>query len=1357
MEKKKNVKRVLLLTIFVLSILLSNIQIYPNENFIQNNINGDQKDLSSSADGYLSDYYITGAGDPQDVRIYGQNSSYSIDNNHYFDIPSISSTQIGYLSYGNFNFTFQNNYTAEYILENTDALHAREFIQFRYNPAISSLTVNTGTNLDPSNPLTYLTDGLPTYIRFGSFNGVINFTLAADFTGTSFTRASPPISLNFNRAYILGLINQFILRSGANTYLTIKMYDISQSTWKNVTDPIFIKASSTLTNFDERIINENLDFINLANVNNIQFYFRNSTVSTYTVRFTELVDYATYGFDLRITNNDYVALEFDLKGKSSTVNGFYAWIRTLDVSLARYSELNITLYEATGTIVRTQTNLRTNNIAPNYSRMIDSFIVSNYYDDKLAYFAFNTAHTTDLKLYNYFIVIKSNRSENVYSLATIPRFTFGDPDNLVDHQLRITTNNGASWNLARKTVPSTIPYLSERLDASSFQINVTRGYMPSDFWKNEEDNLNIQNIPLEDQVDDTGIYADSSYLTWGLGQWNNEFATHISAVPPNDFRINLNWNTTITKGFNFNVTYSVKAYWIESTTTSYNCTYDALPRWSLSFDLTSTHTDINNWNFLEFWFLFPNTYDPSNLTNPNNEDLYPYTSGESIEPSKLGYDKIIVNSTLINGNYGTYILKASSPNLVYQMHSFNNYRGTLWETNGFMFGDNMTTSVDIQDISGNPPRGGNANVKLFYPENPGGEYPGGERNDLSGVIKGSLLRYDFNNETLLQIRNTLSYFGNYYLGFFWTNGSAIGCKKLRLYIDSYNVELDDFFYEPVLDKNILSGGVDKVYQSYSILIGTVNVTDRTNFYPIKNYDINKEYTFQIGDIQIPILLKDFLQNETIINPDEIINLKVTLQNLFELSDVDIKVKAQLLSLVNKEWIINEVTSNYKTLRLKGDPLGRDIQEFSLDLSIPHLNNDGIWQGVNGPVRKGGALTKLTIIIKYQNKDVNLGTYESKDYSLVVNTTQNNFEGYLLALKYDKEISGASILKPFNRNECTYLPDQTTFVVNIYDKNYVSSYNDFIKSFALKENSKFSNITISPESPIRGQKFNLSAVLTTEFGVPLSSKNVTLQYYDNSWENLSSKLSNNEGYIDFEIDTLTLNEEDQLLFRLIWSGDIYRLSNAQNITVDLYRELNNLRISIYKNVPQIYRNTKTTIMLNIINNGSSNLYIPTSNISITIQPSLGSRIVQIDYDLLNNLKSGESTIIILEIDVSSVKKFTINVSIEAQNIVTNELITIHTSQTFNTFDLPILDYIIPYLTILIIGVIVLFWLIIYSAIKRLIRRIETPIEEPTKKKPKRGKYVKVSEIKGEPKEIEKAEKTDLDSLLEEEGLDDKSKK
>jgi hypothetical protein len=534
------------------------------------------------------------------------------------------------------------------------------------------------------------------------------------------------------------------------------------------------------------------------------------------------------------------------------------------------------------------------------------------------------------------------------------------------------------------------------------------------------------------------------------------------------------------------------------------------------------------------------------------------------------------------------------------------------------------------------------------------------------------------------------------------------------------------------------------------------VTDRPNYYPVQNFDINQEFNFEIGNIEIPIILNHFLQNETILNPDENIKVNISLQNMFELSDVDVKVKAQLVSLANEDWIIDEVTSSYKTLKLKGDPLGQDTQEYVLEFNIPHLENDGIWQGVNAPVRKGGVMTKLTMIIKYGNEDVEMGIYKNENYALIVNSTQNDFEGYLLTLKYDKEITGANILKPFERDECIYLPNQTTFVVNIFDENYVSSYNDFIASFSLKENSIFSNITINPATPIRGQTFNLSAFLTTEFGEKIPFKNITLQYFDdNSWEKISSQISNSEGYIDFEIDTLTLNEEDQLLFRLVWSGDIYTLSNSQNITVDLYLEINDLQISIHQNVPLLYRNRKATIRIDIINTGASQLYIPASNISIITQPTLTSKIVGINYLELNQLRPNESTTIIVEIDVSAMNQIIFNVSIDAHNNLTGEDLTFLASATFEVFDVPLADYINSLLTIIIISVIVLFWLIMYAFVRKLIKRIETPVEEPTKKKRKRGKYVKVTELKK--KEKIKAEKTDFDSLLEEKGLKEKKKK
>ena len=88
---------------------------------------------------------------------------------------------------------------------------------------------------------------------------------------------------------------------------------------------------------------------------------------------------------------------------------------------------------------------------------------------------------------------------------------------------------------------------------------------------------------------------------------------------------------------------------------------------------------------------------------------------------------------------------------------------------------------------------------------------------------------------------------------------------------------------------------------------------------------------------------------------------------------------------------------------------------------------------------------------------------------------------------------------------------------------------------------------------------------------------------------------------------------------------------------------------------------------------------------------------------------------------------------------------------------------------------------YFYVKRTINKIETPYEEPDKRKPRKGKYVAVSELpkeeipetqpiedtekktkkrlkkkKSKTEETEKKDKaptTDLDSLLEEKGLKD----
>jgi len=1387
-RRKKKVKRILLSTIILISILLTSVQVFNglnNRDDQVNNENGflDEKlKINPSSDPYLSDYYITGSGVDQDVRIYVANSSNSYNDQNSFNIPSMSDTDVGYLTHGNFNFTFQNNYTTEYILEDNSSLDATSFIDFDLISAYSSIINNTGNSLDPLD-FSRLDSGDPDVIRINSLNQIINFTIIANYTGAFI----PGLTLFFDRQFILGLILSLSFELTQDAYITLKMFDISDSTWKNVTEPILINSSLGVQQIDERIINKNLNFIDLSDSNHIQFYIERFDTTDYMITLDTFQSSSTYGFDLPITEEEYVALEFDLKGEQSSVNGFYAWIRTLDLTEALNSSLNITLYEANRTIPRTDDinqndiNLRTTFSGPDNSKMIDSFIVkyNDYHGDDLFYFEFNPANTANLPLDNYFIVIKSNRTEKIYSLATLPRLTYGDPDRIVNHQLKTTTNNGTTWTNAIKNVETT-SYISEQLDASSFKINVTRGYMPSDFEYSEDDTLNIQDMPILNQANSSYPYNESSSLTWGLGQWNNTFTTPITSDGFNNFKIDLVWNASVIKGFLFNVTYSVEAYWIENAASFYNVSYDIAPEWSLNYSLDLGYKGFDNWDYLEFWFVYPSDYQAHNLTNPNFNEIYDdivnETGGELnlVENPSLDVTKVSYNIT--DNIEGVYSLQLNSTNLIHQTHSYIKYGTNFWETNGFMYGDDVTVGVDIQDHNGNAPLNGDANVILFYPEN-GTKYPGGELNDLSGVKEGSVLSYDFDDTIILQVRNDLPVFGNYYLGFFWTNDSAIGCKKLKLYIDTYNVSMDDFFYETITGTNVLAAKIGKVYDNYSILIGTVNETtglDTTGFFPVNNSDLNQEFIYEVSGDDIPIVIKTFLQNETILNPNEDIKFKASIQNLHELLDIDIKLGIKLVSLANEEWIIDQQNTTVKTLKMKGDPLGQDTQEFSVDLSIPTLLPNGIWQGFNAPVRKGGAKTIITIYIESSGEYDVVGNFESTDYALLINNTQSVFEGYIKALKYDQEITGALVQKPFNRDECVYLPDDTIFVINIFDRNYVSSYSQFIDSFTLKTNSIFSNISINPVTPIRGSKFNLSSVLTTEFYEILPSKNVTLQYFnDSSWDNISYQLTDVNGSTTFEIDTLLLNEEEQLLFRLSWDGSTLVRGMQQNTTVNIYQTLNEVTLTLSQNVPIIYHNQNSTVQLSLVNTGNSVLKI--TDLTVIITPNVEYSIVEINNLILDHFSPGSSSVIILEVNVPAISQLEINVTIEMENIITKEVTDFHTTKLFEVYNTPLSSYLTTYFILIILGVFLLIWGFTFIFSKRSIKKIETPIEEPVKKKPRRARYVKVAELEEIPKEEIKEKKakkikkkkvekevpeekaTDLDSLLEEEGLKDNNNK
>ncbi|MFX1389539.1 MAG: hypothetical protein ACFE9Z_05685, partial [Promethearchaeota archaeon] len=1072
-RRKKEIKRIFFTIFFIIAMCLSSVQILNNLTMISNNSTSDRFNenlgdgLPQTSISNVNENF-TGSGVDQDVRVYVNNKSQNFQNNeNYFEIPSLPSEDM-FLVSGDFNFTLQNNYTTEYILENNDALYARDFIRFDYeNSGSSSIIINDGILI--SGGFGSITDeSNSTSIYIDADQGVLNFTIVADFSGTTYTSGVINGNVQFNRLKILGFLSELAFRLFADANLTVQVENYALSSWVDIISNLPINSSLGLQSLEQHIINENLNFIDLSDVCHIRFVFERFDKQQYYARLYEYDIKATYGFDLSITNQSYVALEFDLKGEKSAVNGFYAWIRTLNLTEAPTTQLNISLYRSNRTIVRTESNLRNVALGPDYAEMIDTFTVNGYTGDCLSYFEFNIANTGALNLSNYFIVIKSDNPLGVYSLVTLPWFDYGD--RATEHQLKITTDDGVIWRNAKKVITTTNrPYTSGQLDASSFKLNVTRGYMPSDFIYNGNQTLRIQDLPLIDLEDRLYPYSESSYLTWGLGRWNYSFTSTIEDDVTNIFKIELKWNKSLVKGFKFNISsYSANAYWVETAASTYSVSYNNAPNWLFTYNFNVNNPLFTNCKFFEFWYVFYDYFQAYNVTNPLGEKVLPPGEDQSALNEDPNKDKIIVNNSLATQS-GFYTLNLTSYDFIHDMNSYINYKGIFWESNGFMNGDNMTIRVDIQDHLGKAPNGGDVNATLFYPD--GSKFI--ELDSSSGYIDDSVLVYDFNNQTVLEITNALTTYGEYTLGLFWFNGSAIGCKNIPIYIDLYYVELSNLKYYSQLGTNVLSGEIlNKVYQDYTLLVASINETtgmSMTGFYPINNTNLDTTFSYKIGGQKLELLLTYFQQNQNILNPGETVTINLELQNLHEFLPVNVKVDIKLVSYVNEEWIIAEDTTSYSTLSFSGSPNDSDL--FSADLVIPDLDEvTKIWNGVNAPIRLGGAKTIITIYIE----DIIVGEYTSPDYALLSNKTSNNFDGYILGLRVAEDTPSRSILYAFQRDECIYFPDNSTFLVNIIDKNYVSCYQQFVDEFSIYQNSKFTSVSVNPNRPLEGETFDLNS-------------------------------------------------------------------------------------------------------------------------------------------------------------------------------------------------------------------------------------------------------------------------------------------
>ena len=1371
-RQKKKVKNIFIVSIFISTIFLSNIYaqflfdpiIHQNNGLNEENENS----LQFSYDLDLLDYEITGIGTSQEVRAFFSNQSESLGNYGSFNISAPANNMK--LSYGDFNFTFQNNYTTEYIIEDNSALYPEDHIQvYQFDTNHFNFTTNVGSRQD-AYPKSYLVEGVAgNYWTLQSNNGILNFTIEGNFTGA----IDPNNNYEpFDRTNILGIINYLACQiNESSASLSIRIKNYTDSTWNTVVSNINVSTSG-IQYINEIVINENLHYIDLNDQSHVEFVLNKSTTGEFDLQLYEISLKSTMGFELDITNTSYVALEFDLRGASSRVNGFYAWIRTLNLTEAAFKTLNISLYKADTTLARTESNLRTVSIEPNYSLLIDNIMVP-YLADNLSYFEFNLENTTDLSYFNYFIVIKSDAPEGVYSLVTIPFNEFGDPEGDTEQQLK-TYNDVDGWVNAVTNIGG---YTTGQLDASSFKLNITRGYFPSDF----NGNLTIQDIGLQNKdiefypfVNNDNIYKDE----WGKATWSNDFTNTIPGDLNNDFQVNLMWDHVITRGFEFNVSYAVEAYKIESAASTYKVNYDGTPEWNLTYSFNPT---LVNWNFIEFWYLYPNTMTPSNLYNTTYGFLDLFSASQiQVFSEDNNYNIYNASSLHVTGsNMGLFKLNLTSFNCVNEMHSYINFNGILWETRGFMYGDNISLSLDLQNTLGLAPTGGNANATLFQD---GSEY--GDLYSTNGIVSSidNILYYDFDNQTILDITKSVTLGKKYYIGYFWTNGTEIGCKKMLIYLESYDAIIDDCAYLSYYDMNSLTGTTTySAYDYYSLLIASVNETTknpRPGYYPVSNLSVNEDYTYNVpmdpNDLSISLL--KFEQSENILNPEEIVNFKLQLKNLDNIFSFNVKVKVQLISYANNDWIINETTSD----PIKLEPIGAETgntAEFGIDIKIPTLDtNTKVWKGLNSPIRMGGARTVCTLYIEFANIYYNVGSYSSSDYSLLVTQKENEFEGHILDLKTREDYGEGGFSQYFERDVCIY--NQTgfnsTFVINTYTSSYTSSYNQTIESFSLKLNSKFANINTNPEV-IYGDVFNITSILMTEFGSILSGKNVTCQFQNgSSWENISSQITDTNGITNFKINTTTINVGDSFTLRLLWLGNNTIENCSSIIPINKIIQSNNIYFTFSIATLIIYKNSYNSLKVQLTNNGTSTMIINVNSINVDITGSLSTTLYFNTIEM-QNLEPGESTNLIIEIFCGDVSfdQININISIEAQNVMSLETVIFKSSIiSLKVIAPPFLDNLTWLISILIVAIIIAVWLISIIYTRNTKKKIKASLEKPIQKpKPRRGRYVKVSELKPADQAIDKKRKepakkeaeveeeskqtTDLDSLLEEKGLREKA--
>ncbi|TFF92938.1 MAG: hypothetical protein EU544_06635, partial [Promethearchaeota archaeon] len=233
---KKNIHKALLVgllcTLFLISTMQTAERITPLINDAEEELSQEKNQITipQSSDLNLTDSII-GSGVNQPVRYYATtNKSDSLDNHKSFEIPAPSDNM--YLKYGKFNFSFQNNFTTDYILEENTLLDTDNFdkfssgmFQFDSNPNKTLIEYPLDTNLTQVTLENITNDQIfDTYFVLNSTNeGKINFTIKASFNNS--------LGDGFDRKEVLAFLFNFTYNISMDANVSLRVRDFYSTSW----------------------------------------------------------------------------------------------------------------------------------------------------------------------------------------------------------------------------------------------------------------------------------------------------------------------------------------------------------------------------------------------------------------------------------------------------------------------------------------------------------------------------------------------------------------------------------------------------------------------------------------------------------------------------------------------------------------------------------------------------------------------------------------------------------------------------------------------------------------------------------------------------------------------------------------------------------------------------------------------------------------------------------------------------------------------------------------------------------------------------------------------------------------------